>query len=388
MTTAAYDLVLEGGRVLDPGSGIDDVMDVAVSGGRVVAIGTGLGANASQRLACAGMVVTPGLIDCHTHVFAHVSKVGAPVEEAHLYRGVVACADAGTAGASTFEAFRRYVAESTKMRVLSFLNVSVLGLIDFRFGELLNPATLVSEDAIEVAKQYPGIVRGLKIRLSTDVVGQECLALLDVAVATGERAGLPLLVHIGETAATLAEILDHLRPGDMVAHCYTGKPDGILDENGKVSAEVWAARERGVLFECAHGKTNFSYAVARPAIAEGFLPDFVCSDTSYRNWNGPVFDMLTTMSKLATLGMALPDIVERATIAPAKKLGLWDEGFGRIEVGQPAHLSVFELLPGTESVPDGSKAMLDVQRYDARWTIIDGEIVEALPWRGDQPSQS
>jgi dihydroorotase len=385
-----YDLVLTGGRLLDPASGVDAVTDVAILDGKIAALGaelTGSDAEAGSTLDCTGMLVTPGLIDSHTHVFAHVSKVGAPVEEAHLQRGVVACADAGTAGASTFDAFRRYVAGGARMRVLSYLNVSVLGLIDFRFGELLNPGTLVAEDALETAKRFPEIVRGLKIRLSTDVVGDACLELLDAAIAAGERAELPVMVHIGETAAPLADILDHLRPGDVVAHCYTGKEGGIL-AGGVVSDAVWAARERGVLFECAHGKSNFSYAVAQPAIAQGFLPDLVCSDTSYRNWNGPVFDLLTTMSKLVALGMELPDVVERATVAPARKLGLWEEGYGRVEVGGPAHLSVAEPLADPQPLPDAANGSLDVARLEARWTVVGGDVVEAVPWRGEVPSTS
>ena len=195
------------------------------------------------------------------------------------------------------------------------------------------------------------------------------------------------VTDIGETAASLDDILDHLRPGDVVAHCYTGKENNILDGD-KVSASVWAARERGVEFECAHGKSNFSYSTAEPAIAEGFFPDYVCSDTSYRNWNGPVFDLMTTMSKLIALGMELDDVIERATVAPAKKLGIWDEGFGRLEVGGPAHVSVFERLSEPEEVPDAALAMLKVHRLEPVWTVVSGEVVEALPWRGDVASTS
>ena len=327
------------------------------------------------------------MVDSHSHIFSEVSKVGAPVDEAHLRRGVVAVCDAGTAGASTFSAFKRYVADAAKTRVLSFLNVSVLGLIDFRFGELLNPGTLVEEDALAVASAHPDIVKGLKIRLSTDVVGERCLELLERAVRLGEQAGLPLMVHIGETASPLEEILEYLRPRDLVAHCYTGKEHNIVTD-GKVSQAVWDARDRGVLFECAHGKSNFSYEVARPAIEQGFLPDIVCSDTSYRNWNGPVFDLLTTMSKLVNLGVGIEEVVRLATEAPARALGLWDEGFGRIEVGNPAHISVFEMLDEEDELPDAAGHSITGRRLEPRWTVIAGEPIEPVPWRGAVPSQS
>ncbi|HLI16629.1 MAG TPA: amidohydrolase/deacetylase family metallohydrolase [Acidimicrobiales bacterium] len=386
-----YDLVLVGGRVRDPASGLDAEADVAVAAGRIVAIDTGLSAGARSVLDCRGCYVSPGLVDSHTHIFWPVSKVGAPADEAHLRRGVVAAADAGTAGASTFAAFRRFVVEPTRLRICSFLNVSVLGLIDFRFGELLNPATLVADDAVETAAANRDVVRGLKIRMSTDVVGTrapEALALLEQAVAVGERAGVPLLVHIGETAPSLDEILARLRPGDVVAHCYTGKEENILDEDGKVRPSVLEARERGVRFECAHGKSNFSYLVAGPAIEQGFLPDVVCSDTSYRNWNGPVFDLLTTMSKLVALGMDLDDVLERATAAPARLLGLWDEGYGRLEVGGPAHLSVFERLEAADELFDAAGNTRPVHRLEPRWTVVGGEAVEPLPWRGAVASAS
>lgn len=385
--TSHHDLLLRGGTLIDPTSTHSGRVDIAVDGSTITSIGSSLDATAARVLDCDGAFVAPGLVDSHTHIFSEVSKVGAPVDEAHLRRGVVAACDAGTAGASTFAAFKHHVADASRTRVLSFLNVSVLGLIDFRFGELLNPGTLVQEDAVAVARANPDIVRGLKIRLSTDVVGQQCLELLGEAIKVGDEAGLRLMVHIGETAAPLADILEMLRPGDVVAHCYTGKEHNIL-EDGKVSDAVWDARGRGVLFECAHGKSNFSFAVAQPAIEQGFLPDIVCSDTSYRNWNGPVFDLLTTMSKLVALGVPLEEVVRLATEAPARTLGIWEEGYGRIEVGGSAHLTVFEMLEDADELPDAAGNSISAQRLDPRWTVLGGDPVAPLPWRGAVPSRS
>jgi dihydroorotase len=385
----SYDLVLRGGTVKDPASGLDAEADVAVAEGRIAAIGTGLATSATTVIDCRGQIVTPGLIDSHSHVFESVSKVGARADEAHLRRGVVAVADAGTAGASTFPAFLRLVVEPSRMRVLSLLNVSVLGLIDFRFGELLNPATLVPEDAVATVRAHPEVVRGMKIRLSTDVVGHDaaaCLELLEAAIATAGEAGVPLMVHIGETPASLDDVLARLRPGDVVAHCYTGKEEGILDEDAKVRQCVLGARQRGVVFECAHGKSNFSYAVAEPAIEQGFLPDLACSDTSGRNWNGPVFDLMTTMAKLVSLGMTLDDVLERATIAPARHLGLAGEGYGRLEVGGPAHVSVFRALDELDDVPDAAGGSRRLRRLEPRLVLLAGEVVESIPWRGAVPA--
>jgi dihydroorotase len=375
-----FDLVLAGGTVLDPASGTNAVLDVAVTGTSIAAIGEQLRDSAAQVIDCSGATVIPGLVEGHTHIFQYVSKVGAPADEAHLRRGVVAAADAGTAGASTFAAFRKLIVDGTSIRVVNFLNVSVLGLIDFRFGELLNPDTLVVDDALEVAAANPDVVRGFKIRLSDDVVGEHWESLLKKSVALAEQAGLPLMVHIGETEEPLPAILDHLRAGDIVAHCYTGKPHGILDGDTVLPA-VREARQRGVLFDSAHGKSNLSFDVARPAIADGFLPDIVSSDTSARNWRGPVFDLLTTISKLVALGAPFDECIRRATVAPAELLGLADEGYGRLAVGGPAHATVVRETDEVK-LPDAAGHSIVAPRWEPIVALHHGSAVDITPWRG------
>ncbi|WFE97678.1 hypothetical protein [Micromonospora sp. WMMD987] len=375
-----YDLVLAGGQVFDGETGASRVADVAVSGDRVARIAPGLAAAADRVVDCTGQYVLPGLVEAHTHIFAEVSKVGAPPDEAHLHRGVVAACDAGTVGASTFAAFEKYVAEPARMRLVNFLNVSVLGLIDFRFGELINPGTLVPEDALAVAEANPHRVRGFKIRLSEDVVGLDWRPLLKRSLALAAEAGLPLMIHIGETPEPLPVILPLLRPGDVVAHCYTGKPYGILDD-GTVLPEVYAARERGVLFESAHGKSNLSFAVARPAIEQGFLPDVVTSDTSARNWRGPVFDLVTSMAKLRAMGMTLEQLVPRVTSASARLTGLDAEGYGTLVEGGPAHVTV--LAEAEEAVlPDAAGNRITAPRLEPSVVLLAGEQVPTVPWRG------
>ncbi|WP_432974103.1 amidohydrolase family protein [Dactylosporangium sp. CA-233914] len=379
-STAPFDLVLAGGTVFDAATGASRVADIAVAGDRVARIATGLAGEGRQVIDCTGQYVLPGLVEAHTHIFADVSKVGAPPDEAHLHRGVVAAADAGTVGASTFAAFDKYVVRSARMRLVSFLNVSVLGLIDFRFGELLHPETLVAEDALAVAAAHPEVVRGFKIRLSEDVVGSQWRPLLKRSLALAAEAGLPLMIHIGETPEPLPVILDMLRPGDVVAHCYTGKPYGILAD-GKVLPEVYAARERGVLFESAHGRSNLSFDVARPAIAEGFLPDVITSDTSARNWRGPVFDLVTSMAKLRALGMTMEQIVPRVTLAPARLLGLTAEGYGTLVEGGPAHVTVLEDTAET-ILPDAAGNEISATRLEPSLVLLAGQQVPTVPWRG------
>jgi len=376
-----HGFVLTGGTVIDPANRRLGKADVIVEGGRIVAVGRDLARDGLEPIDCTGGWVVPGLIDAHSHIFPYVSMVGAPPDEAHLRRGVVAAADAGSVGASTFAAFKRFVVEQATLRVLSFLNVSTLGLIDIRFGELLNPRTLSLDDAVAIVREYPDIVRGLKVRLSHDVVGDRCVELLERSLEVAEVAGVPLMAHIGETAAPLSEVLDRMRPGDIIAHCYTGKEPTLLDGNGGVLHAATAARERGVLFDSAHGKTNFSFRVARQAIGDGFLPDIISSDTSARNWRGPVFDLVTTMSKFLALGVELPDIVARTTTAPARLLGLASDGYGAIDVGTPARLTVLRETDETD-LQDGANIQLRGRRLEPMVTVLGDITVRPVPWRG------
>jgi len=379
-TPDQYDLVLTGGTVIDPASNTNAVLDVGVRDGAVTAIGPSLDRAGASVLDCSGAYVVPGLVEGHSHIFQYVSKVGAPPVEAHLQRGVVAVADAGTAGASTFEAFKKIVVERSPMRIVNFLNVSYLGLIDFRFGELMDPSTLSVQDALAVAQANPETVRGFKIRLSDDVVGDHWESSLRTSLDLAEQAGLPLMMHIGETTEPLDVVLEYLRPGDIVAHCYTGKPHGILDGE-VVSKAVRVARERGVLFDSAHGKSNLSFEVARRAIADGFLPDILCSDLSARNWRGPVFDLVTSISKLVALGAPLTECIRRATVAPAKVLGLAEEGYGRLEVGGRADITVLSVTDEVE-LPDASGNTIVAPRFEPVHVLQAGRTIEITPWRG------
>ncbi len=377
-------LVIRGGRVVDPLAGRDAITDIVITDGDVAAVTDHFDGHADVEIDAAGALVTPGLIDFHSHIFCDVSRLGAPPDEAHLRRGVVAAADAGTAGASTFAAFERYIVRESQTRILSFLNVSVLGLIDFRFGELLNPDLLSLDDAVATAEAHPHIVRGIKARLSEEVVGGSSIEILDRSVKVGEACGLPLMIHIGETLEPLDEVIDHLRPGDIVSHCYTGRRHGILGPDGLLEA-VKHARARGVIFDSAHGRGNLDFAVVRAALDAGFLPDVISSDTSMRNWHGPVFDLVTTMSKFLALGMELGEVIERTTIAPARLLGIDREGFGTIEVGQPANVTVLRMTDEAHELTDAAGNTVVTPRLEPALTIRAGVVVEPVAWRGSAP---
>jgi dihydroorotase len=272
------------------------------------------------------------------------------------------------------------------MRIVCFLNVSALGLIDFRFSELSDPNALSAEDALATARANPHVVRGFKLRLSEEVVGRACRESLRLAEAIARDAALPLMVHIGDTAEPLPVILDELSAGDVVSHCYTGKAEGILGDRG-VLREVLQARHRGVLFDSAHGKSNLSFRVAKTAIDQGFLPDVISSDTSRRNWHGPVFDLVTTMSKMLALGMSIEDVILRTTQRPATVLGIADEGYGRLRVGDPANVTVLGTT-GPAVLVDAEGEELVADRLEPVAAIVAGERVDLAPWRGSAMAES
>ena len=375
------DLLLTGGTVVDPTARAPFVADVAISGDRIVEIAPNIRTSAGRQVNCRGQYVTPGLIDYHTHIFNGVSNIGAPVAEACLQRGVVLAVDAGSAGAWTFPAFRRYVVEAAPLRVFSFLNVSALGIINMSVGELRLLDYLQPDAAIETARANSDVVRGFKARLSEHVVGPSSLPALRLARAIADATELPLMIHIGETHEELPAIIDLLRPGDIVSHCYTGLSHGILDDDDLLPA-VREARSAGIIFDPAHGASNFSYAVARRALDLGFLPDTISSDNSLRNWRGPVFDLVTTMSKFLALGMTISQVVERVTARPAALLGADVEGYGKLATGGPAEVTVLRLTDEEYDLPDAMKQTLRARRLEPLLTIHAGQVIEATPWRG------
>jgi dihydroorotase len=188
-------------------------------------------------------------------------------------------------------------------------------------------------------------------------------------------------VHIGDSPEPLPAILEHLRPGDIVSHCYTGLPHGILDA-GTVLPAVRAAREAGVLFDSAHGSSNLAFAVARRAIAEGFWPDTISSDNSLRNWGGPVYDLATTMSKFLALGMPLDAVVERVTSRPAAVLGLLERGVGTLAPGRATDATVLRLTDEPYPLRDAAGEVIQAPRLEPLYTVRGGTAIACAPWRG------
>jgi dihydroorotase len=358
-------LDIAGGRVLDPGQEIDTTATVHIGGGLIAGIGIGPDGTAERDdlevIDASGLLVTPGLVDIHTHLFTGVSHYGVDPDTQCLGRGVTTAVDAGSAGAQTFPALRRYVIEPSETRILAFLNIAVQGMISSLVGELEDIRWASPRQAIARAREHADLIVGIKVRLGYQMVGNDPAPALRLAREAADELGLPLMVHVIDVVPGLAWLLPQLGRGDIVTHCYHGNEGGILDATGRVLPAALSARERGVLFDVGHGVGSFAYRVARSAISHGFPPDTISSDLHAHNVDGPVFDQATTLSKLLHVGMELGEVIRAATSTPA--LAVRQAGpIGALAPGQPADISLLELRAGHWSLPDAAGETEVVER--------------------------
>ena len=361
-----HDLVIRGGRVIDATQELDAVLDVAIDGHRITAVGTDLEADGvRQVLDATGLIVTPGLVDLHTHSYWGVPPLGIEPDPHLLQRGVTTAVDAGSAGASTFPAFRRYVIDAAATRILALLNLSQIGMARDRgepdqvVGELEDLRWARVDRAIEVARAHAEVVVGIKVRASAAIVGRDpagCREVLRRARAVADAIGKPIMVHIGSTPVPLDELLALLHAGDVITHTFHGGAEGVLDETGRVRASVWQAIERGVGFDVGHGAGSFSFDVARRALAQGLIPATISSDLHAYNVDGPVYDLVTTASKFLHLGLSLGDVLARITAAPARAIGMLDR-VGTLAPGAEADVTLLRVVESAFTFSDSRRQL-------------------------------
>jgi dihydroorotase len=345
-------MLIRGGTVVDPGQGLHATRDLRLADGRVAELGTALASRPGEEVVEAGgLLVLPGLIDLHVHVFWGASHYGIEPDPHCLASGTTTVADAGSAGAHTFPAFRRYVIEVARTRILPFLNIGATGMVSPEVGELEDLRFIDRAAALRVIDAHRDLIQGVKVRLSRDLAGANARVALTTALEVSEAAGLPIMVHVGDTDLPLARILDELRPGDVLTHCFHGREEGILDARGRVLAEARRAAGRSVHLDVGHGKGSFAFAVARQALAQGLRPGTISSDLHVYNLHGPVFDLATTMSKFLHLGLSLDEVVEMTTAAPARVLR-GAAGLGSLRPGAVADVTLVEAREGRFAFTD------------------------------------
>jgi len=338
--------------LIDPSQKIREITDIAIKGGVVAKVDRELSADqATEVVDAMGKIICPGFIDLHVHIYEGVSHYGINSDDHCLTRGSTTVLDAGSAGADTFTGFRRYVIDVSETRIFAMLNISSLGMISPVIGELEDIRYADVEKAVRVCEENKDVIMGIKVRLSKEMVGNNGLKPLLKAKQAAEAVGRPIMVHIGDTPTPLREILVELRKGDVLTHCFTGLPNGILDKDGMVIPEAREAMRRGVIFDVGHGQGSFSFDVARNALQQGVEPNSISSDLHKYNVNGPVFDLATTASKFIHLGLPIEKVIEKITSTPANFLGL-QETIGTLKAGAIADLVVLTNENGDFTLED------------------------------------
>jgi dihydroorotase len=374
-----FDLLLTGGTVLNPASGVRQELDVAVKDGRIAALEAKLPrAQAKSVIEMPGCYVTPGLIDFHVHSFWGVNPYGCELDALCMSTGVTTAIDAGSSGPINFKGFRKLVYEPSKTRMIAFIALAQHGVLndpgeleDLRFADPNAAAATVGES--------PDVGVGIKVRLHKKGVGQNGREALRLAIRAGEASKSPVMVHVGNTVISMSEIADTLRRGDVITHCYTPQKPSIIDEQGKLLPEVRKAKERGVIFDVGHAGGHFDFNLVRRAMGEGIVPDIISSDLHGRLSQpgfGVVGDLLTTLTKFLPLGLTFDEIIARCTTNPARVIG-WQDRIGTLEVGREADIAVLQLVNEPTKLRDSVGGEMTVnERIAARWTIRRGEVFQ------------
>ena len=367
LRAARYDLIVKGGRVIDPSRRVDRTADVAVAAGRIAAIEPNIAADlAGDVIDARGKLVTPGLIDLHVHVAAPELTPGALLRD-----GVTSMVDGGSAGADNIDALVR-VAEAAPNRVRIFLNIARTGVASP--GELLDIAAADVDAAKQAMARHRQWIAGVKVRLSKSVTGERDLeALRRARLVAGP---LPVMLHVGQTFSPLAKILELLNPGDIVTHPYSPPPHSIRTEAGRVIPEVAAARRRGIRFDVGNGRTaHITWEVAEKATRDGFWPDTISSDITGPGRTFRVFDLPTVVSKFLMLGMPLPDAIACVTSGAAASVAAF-KPLGTLRIGAAADIAVLELRDGSfEFVDNIDGTRTGRQKLVAAAVVINGRRV-------------
>lgn len=363
-----YQLIIRNGRVVDPAGSVDKTADIAVEDGMIAGIGDYRKEEGKNIIDASGCIVTPGLVEHHAHLYPLAPLMGLPAEAVCFANGVTTAVDAGSLGTDFYEKNREFIHDS-RLRIRPYLNVVPAGLSTVP-AALENPdPTLFDEKKIrELFEKYPGEFAGLKIRTSREIVKELGYGPLRETVRIAQEVGTSVMVHCTNPPGTMEELVDCLRPGDVLTHMYMDRGSTILDERGHIKKEVAAARERGVLFEAADGKAHFSFPVAEAAFKEGFFPDIIATDLTKGNmYSRPtVFSLAMQLSRYVNMGMPFDRVLSCMTANPAKQLGQSGR-IGCLSPGACADIAVFR--PVNRPVEFGDHA------YDNHCTIRTGTLL-------------
>jgi dihydroorotase len=378
-----YDIVIKGGRLIDPAQNIDATMDVAINGDKIAVVDKDISPQEGQQLIDArGKLVTPGLIDMHVHVFDSIMKIALEPDVAGVKHGVTTVVDGGSSGHITFGAFTKHILPTARTRVFCFLHLCSLGLIPE--PELKDWDEVDLDAMAETIAANKNIIKGVKLRLVGKLVTSDGIEVVKTARKIARQFGLPIMVHIGDTdsqvPATLTpECLSVMEAGDILAHVYTANQGSVLRPDGTIVPELKAAMERGVILDPATGRSNFSFNVARRCLAEGIVPTVIGTDLNYRCLKDRTFSLPVNMSKFMALGLDLKQVVAMTTINTARAIHE-EKKIGSLEPGMPADVSILELSSGDWTLIDSPGETIKVDKLLVPITTIKGgSVIPAEP---------
>ena len=385
-----FELLIKGGDVLDPSQSLRGKRDIGIRFGLVEAVEPDIAeARALRVLTASGKLVTPGLIDLHAHVYPYGSAIGIPADELVPHQCTTTCVSGGDAGANNFAGFRRHIVAQTRTRLYAFVHIANVGLTPFPIAELYNIDFAQVDACARTIAENADIALGAKVRMSENVIAKHGTEPLKRAILACERSGTggKIMCHIGgvETPALMSQILDLLRPGDVLTHAYSGAPNIAgaftnIVQDGKLLPAALEAKKRGVIFDVGHGGGSFDYTVAEQAIAQGCPPDTISSDIHVFSGNSPGMPYLPwVMSKFLGLGYTLDQVVTMATAAPAKVINRAPK-LGTLQVGAPGDVAIMELVEGPVSFVDTRNNRRDGKVYLKPVQTVTGGIVFGRPY--------
>jgi dihydroorotase len=383
-----YDLIVKGGTVVDPSQNLRGISDIAIENGKIAKIATDIPGEQSKRVVeVKGKVVTPGLIDIHTHVYSGVTDNGVDPDIGGIRAGVTTMVDAGSSGCDTFAGFPAHIIPNTATEIIVFLHICRTGLATN--PDIFSPESINLDKTIETIKDSNGVITGVKARMVSPALEIMGIEMPKMAKRAAVEAGVPLMVHIGDTLKrydpnVIRELLPILDKGDIVTHYFTGNPGGVLDADGKLVPEAKEAHDRGVWLDTAHGRMNFTFDVAEKVLDQGVLPHCISTDLTVPGRQITVHSMTEMMTRFLAIGFTFDQVVTMSTENPAKAVGVNDR-LGTLAVGKQADLSILEIKDGDWMVYDilgdgkkSNKAVIPVM------AIKKGEIFEAgwgpRPW--------
>jgi dihydroorotase len=360
-----YDLLLTGGIVVDPSTGLNGANDVAIEQGKIARIEPHIAREEAKRvIEVPGSIVTPGLIDLHAHVFEGFTRLGVHPDQGGVYAGVTTIVDAGSAGCATFGGFPRYILPQCHTEIIPFLHICQTGLSTI--PDIIAEGSIDLDGTLRVVDRYKDLICGIKARMVSPALEIFGMEMPRLAKRAARESGIKLMVHIGDTEkrydpTVIRRLLPMLEAGDILTHYFTANPGGVLDGNGRLVPEAWEAAKTGVWFDTAHGQGNFSFDTGRRIIDQGLLPHCISTDLTIPGRLRTVHSMTEMMTRFLGLGFSLEQVVTMCTANPAKAIGA-EERLGSLAAGRQADISVLRVVEGDWIVYDVLRASLRVRQ--------------------------